>query len=212
MSLRHALLSLLSGRARTGYEASSEFSRSVEHVWHAPDSQIYPELRRLAEAGLLDVDEVPDKGRGTKKRYRITAAGAEELRAWIESPVPERPQRDPAYLKAAYLEWASPEAARTVLSTHADFHRRRVEELERVRDSLRERTHATLAARLERYPAEQHERIVAWKVYAYDGLIAQARTEVAWAEEGLALVDRLGDLPPLEPTLEDAGGGVVTAD
>ncbi|MBM7507832.1 DNA-binding PadR family transcriptional regulator [Nocardioides salarius] len=197
MSLRHALLSLLSGRERTGYEASTDFGRSVEHVWHAPDSQIYPELRRLADLGLLDVDELPDGGRGTKKRYRITETGLAELRAWIESPTRPRPQRDPAYLRAAYLEWASPEAAREVLGVHRDVHLERLRMLEQVRVSLVERTNPTLVQRLRRYPAEQHDRIVAWKVYAYDGMIAQARAEVAWAEQGLELVERFRDLPPL---------------
>ena len=197
MSLRHALLSLLSGRERTGYEASADFGRSVEHVWHAPDSQIYPELRRLAGLGLLDVEELPDGGRGTKKRYRITERGVDELRGWIEAPTRPAPQRDPAYLKAAYLEWASPEAAIEVLRAHRDVHLERLRMLEEVRVSLQQRTNPTLLQRLDRYPEEQHDRIVAWKVYAYDGMIARARADVAWAERGLEVVEDFRDLPPL---------------
>ena len=148
---------------------------------------------------------MPDGGRRTKKRYRITPSGLDDLRGWVETPIRERPQRDPAYLKAAYLEWASPEAARTVLEAHAAFHRERRRLLQATRATLLDRTHATLVQRLRRYPAEQHDRIVAWKIYAYDGLIAQAETEVAWAERGLELVEQLGDLPPLS-TSDDHGG------
>lgn len=162
-------------------------------------SQIYPELRRLAEQGLLEVDEIDDGGRGTKKRYTVTAAGLDDLRAWIESPTQHPKQRDPMYLKAAYLEWASPDAVRTLMKEHIAFHTERLMMLERVRNSLKDGTHETLSRRMTHYPPEQHERILAWKVFTYDGLIEQAQHEIDWAKRGLALVDTLGDLPPLEP-------------
>lgn len=200
MSLRYALLSLLSGAGMTGYEVSRAFGRSVAHVWHAPDSQIYPELRRLAEQDLLQVAEVDDGGRGVKKRYEITASGLEDLRSWIAAPTQQRRQRDPAYLKAAYLEWAQPAVVRDLMHQHIDFHSQQLALLEATRASLLDRSHPTLASRLRRYPEDQHERIVAWKVFAYDGLVDQARREIAWAERGLALVDELGeDVPPLDP-------------
>lgn len=191
MSLRYALLSLLSGQDMTGYEVSRHFSQSVAHVWHAPDSQIYPELRRLAEAGALEIEEIDDGGRGTKKLYRITESGLAELRSWLAAPTAHRRQRDPAYLKAAYLEWAEPDAIRARMEEHIAFHAAHLERLETTRASLVDRSHPTLRRRLERHPAAEHERIVAWKVFAYDGLIAQARQEIAWAERGLALLDDL---------------------
>ncbi|RLV48540.1 PadR family transcriptional regulator [Nocardioides mangrovicus] len=191
MSLPHALLALLSGREMTGYEVSQQFGRSTAHVWQAPDSQIYPALRRLAEQGHLEVEEVDDGGRGTKKRYRVTDAGLDELRYWLASPTQYRRQRDPAYLKAAYLEWAEPAVVRELLTEHIAFHAEHLELLERTRATLLDGSHPTLARRLERHPVAEHEQIVAWKVFAYDGLIDQARTEIAWARRGLDLADRL---------------------
>ena len=47
MSLRYALLALLTVEPMTGYDLSKRFESSVAYVWHAPDSQIYPELRRM---------------------------------------------------------------------------------------------------------------------------------------------------------------------
>ncbi|MGX9347058.1 PadR family transcriptional regulator [Microbacterium sp. KNMS] len=187
MSLRYALLSLLSGQDMTGYEVSRQFSQSVAHVWHAPDSQIYPELRRLAEEGALEVEEIDDGGRGTKKLYRITEIGMAELRSWLAAPTAHRRQRDPAYLKAAYLEWADADAVRARMHEHIAFYSAHLEKLESTRASLLDRSHPTLRRRLERHPVAQHERIVAWKVFAYDGLIEQARQEIAWARRGLEL-------------------------
>ena len=191
MSLRFALIALLTSRPMTGYDLSKQFSLSVAHVWHAPDSQIYPELNRLERDGLLESREVAWGTKGTKKEYVVTDAGRAAFRDWMDSPLEIRRQRDPAYLKAAYLDWAEPDAARAQLRQHRDHWSAHRELLEQTRRSLLDRTHPTLAARLAEVPPEQHDRIVRYRVFAYDGLIDQARAEVAWAERGLALVDEL---------------------
>lgn len=191
MSLRFALLALLSSRAMTGYDLSKQFSQSVAHVWHAPDSQIYPELNRMERDGLLESVQVPWGTKGTKKEYHVTDAGLDAFRTWMNQPIEIRRQRDPAYLKAAYLEWADPDAARSQLAHHRDYWAEHLRMLEQTRQSLLDRTHPTLVRRLEEFPDREHDRIVRYKVFAYDGLIDQARAEVAWAERGLALVDEL---------------------
>jgi DNA-binding PadR family transcriptional regulator len=195
MSLRFALLALLGSRPMTGYDLSKQFSQSVAHVWHAPDSQIYPELNRMERDGLLESVPVAWGPKGTKKEYHVTDAGLAAFREWINSPLEIRRQRDPAYLKAAYLEWADADAARSQLRQHRDYWTAHLGLLERTRQTLVDRTHPTLAHRLARHSPDQHERIVRYKVFAYDGLIDQARAEVAWAERGLALVDELEGAP-----------------
>lgn len=191
MSLRFALLALLSSRPMTGYDLSKQFSQSVAHVWHAPDSQIYPELNRMERDGLLEAAVVRWGPKGTKKEYHVTDAGLVAFREWMDSPLEIRRQRDPAYLKAAYLEWADPDAARDQLRQHHEYWTAHLALLEQTRQTLLDHTHPTLQRRLEKFPAEDHERIVRYKVFAYDGLIDQARAEVTWAERGLALVDEL---------------------
>jgi DNA-binding PadR family transcriptional regulator len=189
MSLRFALLALLSSGAMTGYDVSKHFSQSVAHVWHAPDSQIYPELRRMSIEGLLEVEAVKWGARGEKKEYHVTEAGFEALRQWVSTPIEVRRQRDPAFLKAAYLEWADAESGREEMRTQISFHQSLLDLLEHTRETLLDRTHPTLARRLARFPTADHDRIVAWKVFAYDGLIAQARLQIEWAQRGLELVE-----------------------
>ncbi len=185
MSLRFALLALLGSRPMTGYELSKHFSQSVAHVWHAPDSQIYPELNRMERDGMLESVPVPWGPKGTKKEYHVTDAGHAAFLEWMNAPLEIRRQRDPAYLKAAYLEWADADAARSQLRQHHDYWSAHLDLLEHTRETLIDRTHPTLAHRLARHPADQHERIVRYKVFAYDGLIDQARAEIAWAVRGL---------------------------
>src|SRR5690349_11626874 len=66
MNLRFAILATLSAGPRTGYDLTRRFDSTVGHIWHAPHSQIYPELRRMEQAGLVAADEVPRGPRGTK--------------------------------------------------------------------------------------------------------------------------------------------------
>ena len=80
MNLRFAILATLSAGPRTGYDLTQRFDSTVGHIWHAPHSQIYPELRRMEQAGLVAADEVPRGPRGTKRRYRLTEDGLRELR------------------------------------------------------------------------------------------------------------------------------------
>jgi DNA-binding PadR family transcriptional regulator len=189
MSLRFALLALLSSGAMTGYDVSKHFSQSVAHVWHAPDSQIYPELRRMGVEGLLEVETVKWGARGEKKEYHVTDAGFEALRHWVNTPIEVRRQRNPAFLKAAYLEWADAGSVREEMRTQIGFHESLLDLLERTRRTLLDRSHPTLVRRLARVPPGEHDRIVAWKVFAYDGLIAQERLQIEWAQRGLELID-----------------------
>ncbi|TFD86201.1 PadR family transcriptional regulator [Cryobacterium serini] len=191
MSLRHALLALLTVEPMTGYDLSKAFQASVSHVWHAPDSQIYPELRRMEADGLLIGAEVPWGPRGKKREYHVTTAGLDAFRAWMNEPLSYTRERDPAHLKAAYLEWAEPDAARAALHAHiANFDEQRVEWLEKVRE-IDTGTSAMLEKRLVHAPASEHASIRAYKRYTYEGLIARAEHEIQWAERGLALIDEL---------------------
>lgn len=193
MSLRYALLALLVVEPMTGYDLSKQFQSSVAHVWHAPDSQIYPELRRMEKDALITGAEVTWGQRGKKTEYRITEAGRDAFRTWMNSALPYARERDPAHLKAAYLEWATPEAAREQMRTHLEVYRSRREEWAEKIVEIDEGTNAMLAKRLAHSPAQDHRRIKAFKRFTYEGLIARAEQEIEWAERGLALIEELSD-------------------
>lgn len=195
MSLRYALLALLSAEPMTAYEVSKQFGASVAHVWHAPDSQIYPELRRMAEAGLVSVTRVEGGPGGGKKRYAMTDDGRAALRAWMNTPAPLSRPRDPQYLRAAYLDWADPGQAREFLLAHRDYYREQAQLLEAVLVTLHERTHPTLIARFRHVPEPERARVVAFRCFAFQGLVDRAKLEVAFAERGLALLDEVAGPP-----------------
>ncbi|MBT2499304.1 PadR family transcriptional regulator [Agromyces sp. ISL-38] len=195
MSLRSALLALLSSGPMTGYDVVKQFSSSVGHVWHAPDSQIYPELRRMHSEGLLSSRPVPWGSRGaTKTEYSITPDGERALRRWQDEPEGYVRERDAAHLRAAYFEWAAPGAAATQLRAHIEhFRDQRAQALEQIA-AIENRTSPTLARRLAANPEDQWERISQFKLFAYEGQVARAEQEIAWAKRGLRLLEELGEL------------------
>jgi PadR family transcriptional regulator AphA len=191
MSLRYALLAVLTVEPMTGYDLSKQFQQSVSHVWNAPDSQIYPELRRMEAEGLLTGTDVPWGPRGTKREYAISPAGLAAFRKWMTEPVAYSLDRDPAHLKAAYLEWSDPAGARRILMAHREHYEERLEDWSMKLSEINTTTNPLIVKRLAIFPAAQHEKIIAYKRFTYEGLIARAQSEIDWANRGLALVDQL---------------------
>lgn len=80
MSLRHGLLGLLAEGPASGYDLARRFQEVLGAVWPARHPQIYAELTRLADGGLIEVESEGPRGR---KAYRITPEGLAEVRHWL---------------------------------------------------------------------------------------------------------------------------------
>lgn len=199
MSLRNALLALISAGPATGYDIAKQFRSTVGHLWHAPDSQIYPELRRMQHDELLHATQVPwGKKHATKTQYSITPSGEAALAQWQATPLVYAPERDQAHLLAAYFEWA-PHAsdARQRLLDHLAHFREMRDSAQSQIAAIVARENPTLNRRLAVTEPDAHDRVIAFKLYAYRGKITRAESEISWAQEGLQLLDELapGDAP-----------------
>src|SRR5713226_2442248 len=206
MSLRHALMALLDATPMTGYTLAKQFDQSAAFVWHAPHSQIYPELRRLETAGLIEGREEPRGTHGTKRTYALTDEGRAELRRRVGELTPLPRERDGAYLKATYFEFGSLANARRQFQGRVPVLQLldvrfplallllmmgQVRQWEAHVEQLENRDTALLRLRLATWPEHMHDAIVAYKTHVYRGLVTRARNEVEWARSGLDLVDRL---------------------
>ncbi len=128
-----AALGLLAQRPGSGYDLLKMFDKSMANVWPATQSQLYGELNKLADAGLIEVTDVGARGR---KEYRITAAGRTELQRWMMSPEADPPFRDASLLRIFLLGEIAPEQARrhmTAVAEHADSE---VKRLAALKDSI----------------------------------------------------------------------------
>jgi len=67
MSLEYAILGFLNYHPYTGYDLKKIFDTSVNHFWHADQSQIYRTLARLTEQGHVQMEKVPQEDRPTAR-------------------------------------------------------------------------------------------------------------------------------------------------
>jgi DNA-binding PadR family transcriptional regulator len=98
MSVRHALLALLSEGPKYGLQLRQEFEARTGEVWPLNVGQVYTTLQRLERDGLVTSDD--PESEGPQKGYRITAAGGRDLARWLRTP-PETasPPRDELVIK-----------------------------------------------------------------------------------------------------------------
>ena len=84
MSVRHALLALLSEGPKYGLQLRQEFESRTGEVWPLNVGQVYTTLQRLERDGLVESDD--PEGDGPQKGFRITPAGGQELAEWLRTP------------------------------------------------------------------------------------------------------------------------------
>ena len=122
------ILGLLALRPRSGYEIKRAVDRSTRYFWSASYGQIYPELRRLAKAGLVEGEDAPT---GARRRtvYRITAAGRDELQTWLADPGFGLELRDEGLLKLFFADLLSSEQALALVRARREVHQRWLDQL-----------------------------------------------------------------------------------
>jgi DNA-binding PadR family transcriptional regulator len=99
MSVRHALLALLSEGPKYGLRLREEFEAGTGEVWPLNIGQVYTTLQRLERDGLVESDDGEERD-SPQKRFRITADGAAELAAWLRTPPDmSSPPRDELVIK-----------------------------------------------------------------------------------------------------------------
>ena len=98
MSVRHALLALLSEGPRYGLQLRQEFESRTGDVWPLNVGQVYTTLQRLERDGLVESDETAEEG--PQKGFHITADGQAELDNWLRTPPDmSSPPRDELVIK-----------------------------------------------------------------------------------------------------------------
>src|SRR5665213_2322941 len=98
MSVRHALLALLSEGPKYGLQLRQEFEVRTGEVWPLNVGQVYTTLQRLECDGLVESEDVEEEG--PQKGFRITVGGEVELAAWLRTPPDlSLPPRDELVLK-----------------------------------------------------------------------------------------------------------------
>ncbi|MGE5617481.1 MAG: helix-turn-helix transcriptional regulator [Candidatus Woesearchaeota archaeon] len=169
------ILGMVAKGLRSGYDIKQLVDRSTRHFWAASYGQIYPELRRLEEEGLIEGRPDPAGGRA-RTVYELTPAGESALREWLLSDAGLTYEvRDEGMLKLFFSDVEPDSALQTVRAMRA----------------LQERKHAQLqligaaAGRMSRGPAMDLEIglgltgwLIEWCRATEERLAGESRTEV----------------------------------
>lgn len=164
MSVKQALMALLTEGDRYGYELRAEFESSTGGVWPLNIGQVYTTLDRLERDGLVTRTEAED---ARQVHYSLTDAGREAVSAWWAAPVEQgSPSRDDAALKIALAVSMPGVDVTQVIQVQ------RTAVLSRMQDLTRAR-HAS------------GERDSAWALVA-DAMIFRAEAELRWLDHTAA--------------------------
>jgi len=91
MSIRYAILGLLSRQPLTGYDLKKLFAEAETFYWAGNNNQVYRTLVDLHKAGLVTQEVHYQEDAPVRKVYTITTAGRDALREWLRTP-PGLPQ------------------------------------------------------------------------------------------------------------------------
>jgi DNA-binding PadR family transcriptional regulator len=170
------VLGLLTDGEHSGYDVHQRAARTIGYIWTPAKSQVYKVLPRLVAYGLASRRDVAQATRPDKQLYRITPAGREALRAWVEAVEPAREAtRDAVLLKIFFGRLAGAE----VVAQHVDALRAHDAALVEVWEQM-----------------EQRGIPDPYELATLRYGIARARATLAWAE---AVARQLRELRPKSP-------------
>jgi DNA-binding PadR family transcriptional regulator len=120
MSVRHALLALLTEGPKYGLQLRQEFEAGTGDVWPLNVGQVYTTLQRLERDGLVESEDSGDEG--PQKSFRITAEGALELDHWLrEPPNLSSPPRDELVIKVLVAQRVPGVDVHEVIQSHRRY-------------------------------------------------------------------------------------------
>ncbi len=128
-----AVLGLIALEPRSGYDVKRIVDRSIRHFWAASYGQIYPELRRLEEAGWITAEDARNGGR-RRTVYRITPAGRKGLLAWQHGHETRIELRDESLLRLFFADTLPREDALGLLEGRREGYRQMLDYLQGLDD------------------------------------------------------------------------------
>ncbi len=136
MSLRSAILASLVDGEMSGYELSKAFDATVANFWTATSQQVYRELDRMADDGVIVARLVPQDGRPDKRLFRLTDDGRDALRA-LSRHTPKTPAIRDEHLVAVHaLEAGDTAAVADAVRTRMQLARDKVARYDRMAHRL----------------------------------------------------------------------------
>jgi PadR family transcriptional regulator AphA len=156
-----AILGLLSFGPNSGYDIKAFVDSSTRFFWAASYGSIYPELKRLREAGLVEPTDTTAGGR-RRTEWALTDAGRERTRAWITSDEPLTYElRDEGLLKLFFATSLTPGDEAAVVAQMRRRHQATLDQLRAV-GATKDLDPNNTPARVLAYGLALHEFSTQW--------------------------------------------------
>jgi DNA-binding PadR family transcriptional regulator len=181
MSLRDAVLAALLEGESSGYDLAKEFDASVANFWMATPQQLYRELDRLAEDGLIQARVVQQERRPNKRMYSLTVAGREAIHQFTGKAPRPLAIRDELMIKVAATDAGDTRAVRDSVAERLQWAIAKLERYERLRTRL-------LAGRTEEEFVAKADRVGPYLTLLRG--ISFEQENVRWAERALSIIER----------------------
>ncbi len=167
MSLRFAILGLLSTGPKSGYDLKKIMQSSPFMYWSASNNQIYSTLLDLKKEAYVENETLSQEGLPAKKPYSITEQGLKLLKCWVAS-VPETLEFRKSFL--IQLAWSEQldngELDKLLLSYESVLSLRLAMEKNLISDGLY-------------CPARSDREKAIWK-FIYESGVSSYENELAW--------------------------------
>ena len=119
MSLKFSILGLLHYQPMHGYRIKEHIERNFGHMWSINYGQIYPNLKKMLDDGLISMaEEVCAGGKGPpRKLYTITDKGREAFQDWL-ADAPDRGMllRDPFLMRFVFFGFGEKERCMEIIA------------------------------------------------------------------------------------------------
>lgn len=181
VALRDAVLAALLDGESSGYDLAKAFDASVANFWMATPQQLYRELDRLAEDGLIQARVVQQDRRPNKRMYSLTDAGRATLRQFTATPPKPSMLRDELLVKVAAVDAGDAAAVRELVAEFAQRATAKLARYERGRALL-------LGGRTEEQYLNEAERVGPYLTLLRG--ISFEQENIRWAEHTVAAIER----------------------
>ncbi|MFF0428207.1 PadR family transcriptional regulator [Streptomyces sp. NPDC004520] len=136
MSLKHAVLAALLEGEASGYDLAKIFDVSVANFWAATPQQLYRELERLAEAGLITARVVEQERRPNKRMFSLTEPGRKDLIACTTTPPRPSAVRDELMVQVQACDEGDSTAVRAFVAQRMETARAKLARYDRLRERM----------------------------------------------------------------------------
>jgi DNA-binding PadR family transcriptional regulator len=181
VSLRDAVLAALLEAEYSGYDLAKSFDASVANFWMATPQQLYRELDRLAEQGLIQARVVHQERRPNKRVYTLTDAGRNAIQQFTSRAPKPCVIRDELAVKVLAADAGNAPAVRGFVADRLQWSSAKLERYERFRTRL-------LDGRSEEEYLAEAERVGPYLTLLRG--ISFEEENIRWAERVLTIIER----------------------